>query len=254
MDEEFDYAETMIEQIGQDAWNRIIVTPEHFEAKKRMVGDLDENEHKAWIINKFLVRFKNLGAKIEVHEDGYVSIFMPEEDDVIDIHHLGMHHSPLMFREVKGNFRISGSFGENNEGHSDLITLKGCPQKVTGSFDCSGNRDLKTLVGGPQIVTKDYNCSNTSITNFEGTPKQIGGIFSFDNVKVADLEGIPAAENYRSTGKWNSESIKNYVKNMGAAKAINPEKYKSEGSKEMASTFKDFFKQQATNVDDEDED
>jgi hypothetical protein len=76
---------------------------------------------------------------------------------------------PVKFNTINGNYFYCD--------RSELTTLEGGPQVITGSFDCSTNK-LTTLVGGPKIVDGWYECSDNSLISLEGFPEKIGGICS----------------------------------------------------------------------------
>lgn len=69
-----------------------------------------------------------------------------------------------------------------------LVSLTGCPNKVTGDFKCSGNQ-LKSLGGGPKLVSGHYDCSDNFLESLEGAPKKVGGGFDCSGNQLKSLEG-----------------------------------------------------------------
>ncbi len=67
---------------------------------------------------------------------------------------------PIIFKEVKGSFVISGC---------NLTTLEGCPETVSTMFNCASN-ELSSLFGSPKIVGGSYICARNPLTSLEYLP------------------------------------------------------------------------------------
>ena len=59
---------------------------------------------------------------------------------------------------------VAGSFNANE---CDLISLKGCPRKVTGTFFCSRNYNLRSLEGAPLYIGGSFYCRLNNIPENE---------------------------------------------------------------------------------------
>ena len=70
-----------------------------------------------------------------------------------------------------------------------LESLDGCPQHITGHFNCSYN-ELTSLVGGPQKVDDCYICYNNQLTDLVGCASHIGGKLLCDDNQITSLAGI----------------------------------------------------------------
>ena len=70
-----------------------------------------------------------------------------------------------------------------------LDSLEGCPQHITGNFDC-GSNILEILVGGPTNVDGEYICNSCKLTDLIGCASHIGGILNFCNNDITSLVGI----------------------------------------------------------------
>lgn len=93
---------------------------------------------------------------------------------------------------IKGNSDIEGKDykGDIEFHYEDITSLKGCPKKVSGSFDCASNR-LTSLKGCPKEIKGDFDCSHNHLTTLDGGPKKVGGYFwcLFNDLK--SLKGGP---------------------------------------------------------------
>jgi hypothetical protein len=135
----------------------------------------------------------------EVHEDGSISIlgqlgipssktkFNPREriayrdKAVVSFaQDRTITHIPFKFKKVVGTFSIEGS---------GITSLEGCPEIVTGMFNCS-NTKLENLKNSP-LVGESFHCDSCGLTSLEGSPEIVPYIFSCDNNKITSLEGGP---------------------------------------------------------------
>lgn len=93
-------------------------------------------------------------------------------------------HLPIRFKNVYGNFNISGN---------ELKSLEGCPEYIDGSFYCHIN-NLKNLIGGPKEVTWNYYCRNSGIKSLEGMALEIGKNFNCVDCDIKELKSISNIE------------------------------------------------------------
>lgn len=96
----------------------------------------------------------------------------------------------IRFNEVDGNFRIDFYPIPENI----VTTLRGCPVKVLGNFECERNK-LTTLEGSPRHVGGDFVAKTNKLTSFIGMPKYIGGCFNIANNEFDDTAWEYAKEN-----------------------------------------------------------
>ena len=80
--------------------------------------------------------------------------------------------------------------GDFNCGFNDLTSLEDCPKEVGGNFDCRFN-DLTSLEGCPEKVGGDFYCHSNKLTSLEGCPKEVGGNFDCRFNDLTSLEGCP---------------------------------------------------------------
>lgn len=89
----------------------------------------------------------------------------------------------IFFKEVGGNFSISYN--------AKITSLKGCPEIVRGSFDCSWT-NIDSLQGAPKEVGGSFYCTGTKITSLEGAPEKVGRAFEcWDTKTLTSLKGSP---------------------------------------------------------------
>ena len=74
-------------------------------------------------------------------------------------------------------------------GHDMVYNLDGCPQHITGHFDCDYD-NLTSLVGGPQKVDGNYDCRYNLLTDLVGCASHIGGELNFYSNNITSLVGI----------------------------------------------------------------
>lgn len=86
---------------------------------------------------------------------------------------------PIKFGRVEGDFTCP----------PDLTTLVGCPDYVSGIFDCSGTK-IKNLNGSPTYAG-DFDCRSTSIKNLKGGPTQVGRHYNCGFTSLQSFEGSP---------------------------------------------------------------
>lgn len=87
----------------------------------------------------------------------------------------------LEFGTVDGDFTV----------YKDTITtLYGCPEKVTGRFDCSEQK-LTCLEGAPDYVGGDFNCSTNYLTNLSYGPSVVIGDYNCSSNNLSSLKGSP---------------------------------------------------------------
>jgi hypothetical protein len=96
-------------------------------------------------------------------------------DGGVDLHYKKLTKLPVKFKEVSGDFWLSGN---------NLTSLEGSPERVGGYLICSNN-NLTSLEGSPKWIGGDFWCNNNNIYTFEGIPDytHIGGTFyCFNNL------------------------------------------------------------------------
>ena len=74
--------------------------------------------------------------------------------------------------------------------NKQITSLAGCPEHITGTFNCSENGELTSLVGGPQIVDNFYTCANTQVTDLVGCASHIGTKLYCWGTKITSLVGM----------------------------------------------------------------
>ena len=74
--------------------------------------------------------------------------------------------------------------------YNNLTSLEGCPDIISGSFNCSRNK-LKSLSDGPKLVDGDYNCRTNQLTSLRFTPEHITGAFRCDHNQLTNLHNGP---------------------------------------------------------------
>jgi hypothetical protein len=127
---------------------------------------------------------------------------------------------PLKFNIVNGNFDISDN---------ELVSLEGCPTKVTGNFHCFKNEisslkgspkevggsfivlknNISSLKYSPSIVKEDFVCSHNPLTELEGLKTVYGAVFT-----GIELENIKCQKYvYKSvvTYKYPGNSVMSYL-------------------------------------------
>lgn len=119
-------------------------------------------------IDNYFISETNNKIIVNVNEDVYL-----QGAELINI--------PIQFGEVRGNFNCS----ENS-----LLSLQGCPKKITGFFYCNNNR-LTSLVGGPKNVGSDFICSYNDLKSLKGSPSNINGIFNCSSNELISLKYCP---------------------------------------------------------------
>ena len=71
---------------------------------------------------------------------------------------------------------------------SELDSLTGCPNHITGNFNCASN-NLTDLVGGPQQIDGDFMCDYNELTTLMGAPSKVDVIeCNYNN--ITSLVGI----------------------------------------------------------------
>ena len=79
--------------------------------------------------------------------------------------------------------------GDLDISYKKIDSLEGCPQHITGKFECSNN-NLTSLVGGPQRVDGDYDCDENGLTDLVGCASHITGRIYWYNTRITSLVGI----------------------------------------------------------------
>lgn len=87
---------------------------------------------------------------------------------------------------IKFNHIMGGFHAKNN----NLISLKGFPYSISGSFMLSRNK-LKNLKFGPSIVKEIYSISYNEVESLEGIAKVIGDSIYLNNNNLTNLKYLP---------------------------------------------------------------
>jgi hypothetical protein len=157
-----------------------------------------------------------------INDDGTVDV-----DGDVNLTYEGLTEIPVKFGVVKGDFNVSSN---------NLLSLKNCPQVVTGQFACANNSQLTSLKWGPKSAT-DYFCYACDLKSLEGAPNKVSGIFNCSyNANLTSLKGGPrSVKNFRCndcnltslegapnevTGSFNCSDNKNLTSLKGAPKII----------------------------------
>ena len=95
--------------------------------------------------------------------------------------------------------------GNVNIVENKLLSLEGCPEQITGYFNCSYNK-LKSLMGGPKIINGDFACTHNGLTSLVGGPEIIASNYWCKTNRLTDLVGcashiamLNCSENYDIT-------------------------------------------------------
>jgi hypothetical protein len=127
---------------------------------------------------------------------------------------------PLKFNVVDGNFDISDN---------ELISLEGCPTKVTGNFHCFKNEisslkgspkevggsfivlknNIASLKYSPSIVKEDYVCSHNPIKDLEGLKTVQGSVFT--GIKLEKVKCQKYVYNSVITRKYSGSAVMSYL-------------------------------------------
>jgi len=97
-------------------------------------------------------------------------------DGHIELNDKDLVQLPMQFKDIANGWFII----DNNK----LITLKGCPETVSGYFSCSGNKTLKSLEYMPdatRIFYDDCGCSDdiTQLKHLPLTAMKNGQVFNY---------------------------------------------------------------------------
>jgi hypothetical protein len=99
---------------------------------------------------------------------------------------------------IRGNIHLLPNFSDREDihnisiTHGSIISLKGLPQKISGSFDCNFNYKLISLEGAPQQIGGNFKYSENKLTSLKGAPQEVGGSFLCShNFNLTSLEGSP---------------------------------------------------------------
>ena len=93
-----------------------------------------------------------------------------------------------------GKINITGDFDASSMDLKDLKGIKfgslyGCPDKVSGFFNCSSNY-LNSLEGGPTSVKKSYYCSNNNLFSLDHIAQDFESLFA-DGNDLSSLGKLP---------------------------------------------------------------
>lgn len=97
---------------------------------------------------------------------------------------------PLKFNIVNGNFDISDN---------ELISLEGCPTKVTGNFHCFKN-EISSLKGSPKEVGGSFIVLKNNISSLKYSPSIVKEDYVCSHNPLQDLEGLKTVHGAVFTG------------------------------------------------------
>lgn len=143
----------------------------------------DEMSPRIFINDDYTIDTKCEHASVQVKNDGKLPYF-------------------IKFNEVEGNFGIDFYPIAINV----ITTLRGCPVKVSGNFDCERN-ELTSFEGSPLYVGGDFIAKSNKLSSFIGMPKYIGGCFNIANNEFDDASWEYAKVNI--DGEFNDYNISN---------------------------------------------
>ena len=144
----------------------------------KIIQWLNNDDRRFYCAGMAYAEHDNL-PKIFVNEDYTIDI--ESQYSSIQVRNEGMLPNFIHFNNVNGDFRLD--FYPITEGVT--TTLKGCPVKITGNFDCERN-ELTTFEGCPQYIGGDFTIKRNKLTSFIGMPNYIGGCFNFANNELTD--------------------------------------------------------------------
>ena len=103
-------------------------------------------------------------------------------DGCVDLSYCMLTELPdyIQFGKVVKSFRINDN--------SRLISLRGCPKYVGGSFHCHNCNRLVNLVGAPEYVYGSVFCCERckNLVSLKGAPKLVDGAFECDDTFSKD--------------------------------------------------------------------
>ena len=99
----------------------------------------------------------------------------------------GIIPAGINFNKIEGDFKC----GFYSRGFKlILLSLRGCPKKVTGDFKCYGST-LQSLECCPEEVGGSFYCHYNNLESLKGCPKEVGGGFYCHSNKLKTLAYIP---------------------------------------------------------------
>mgnify|MGYP005988599243 CR=1 FL=1 len=109
---------------------------------------------------------------------------------------------PLKFNIVDGNFDISDN---------ELISLEGCPTKVTGNFHCFKN-EISSLKGSPKEVGGSFIVLKNNISSLKYSPSIVKEDYVCSHNPLKDLEGLKTVHGAVFTSvKLNKVKCQKYI-------------------------------------------
>lgn len=79
----------------------------------------------------------------------------------------GLTELPVQFGSVGGVFAICDN---------QLTSLRGCPLRVEGSFDCHNN-ELTSLEGAPRYVGLNFTCTENKLSSLAHGPEEVFAVY-----------------------------------------------------------------------------
>ena len=124
-------------------------------------------------LNKYKIKNYTINDDLTIDVKGDVDLKYYPENEFPDY---------IQFRNVSGTFSLYTS---------KISSLKGCPIKVDGGFDCERCKNLTSLKGAPNEC-KSFDCSNCrNLTSLEGALNECEYFDCSDCDKLTSLKGSP---------------------------------------------------------------
>lgn len=157
----------------------------------------DKEDIVSWAQSAFALSRSVVTKNIVIHEDFSVTYNGNLTMNVIP--NRGTTFK-VKFKKVIGDFTIDDPVG--------LTSLKGCPEEITGFFNCSKN-PIKTLAYGPKKVGAYYGAEGCGLTSFVGLPERLNNGLYLDNNELSSFDGpkmVVGGEVYLNNNKFTSLS------------------------------------------------
>lgn len=129
----------------------------------------DKKEIEAWFEEN------EMDTPYFIHDDLSVSFY-----EHAYFNNIEMQALPFNINTVHQGLTLSGC---------GLVSLKGCPKVINGSFDCSINK-LTSLEFCPEIIKGEFICNYNELTSLEFSPLEVGGRIDYRQNKLTSLEGM----------------------------------------------------------------
>lgn len=144
-----------------------------------------------------LTNIDEISRWLRKHE---IKNFSVLKDNSVDVHEdvklsnklANLLKLPLQFNEVEGTFDISDN---------ELISLEGCPKKVTGDFLAFKN-ELTSLKGAPKEVGGSFIILQNNISSLKFAPSSVKEDFVCSHNPLRSLDGLNSVNGFVFTGVY----------------------------------------------------